>query len=136
MDIFGILKNLTSDKVSYKDLSEEDIKVINPFMLNRFLSMNKDFIDLVNYIQWIPYENKSSYYNIYLNILPKKSIWLQYMKSKVKGRNKDLLKLLAKKWECSQNEIEQYLNFLTKDEIKSELIELNLDDKEITKLLK
>ena len=54
-------------------------------MLNRFLSMNKDFIELVNYIQWIPYENKKSYWNIYLEVLPKKNLWLNYIKSKSKN---------------------------------------------------
>lgn len=135
-DLFSIIKDLTQNKKPWINLEEEDIIQINPFILNRFLSMNKEFIELVNYIQWIPYENKESYYKIYFDILPKKSLWLQYLKTKNKENNKDLLKILSQYWECSQKEVNENIKFISKDNIKEILKNLSFDDKEITKLLK
>lgn len=135
-DLFSIIKDLTQNKKKWNDLEEEEIKQINPFILNRFLSMNKEFIELVNYIQWIPYERKESYYKIYFDILPKKSLWLQYLKTKNKENNKDLLKILSQYWECSQKESNENIKFISKNEIKEILKNLSFDDKEITKLLK
>lgn len=134
-DLFSIIKDLTQNKKQYKDLNEDELKQINPYMLNRFLSMSKDLVELVNFIQWIPYEHKESYYKIYLDILPKKSLWLQYLKNK-KEPNKDLLEILSKLWECSFREVKEYINIMSKDELKYTLQNLGLEDKEITKLLK
>mgnify|MGYP006921282006 CR=1 FL=1 len=134
-DIFSIIKDLTQNKKSFKDLSEEDLKQVNPYMINRFLSMNKDLVELVNHVQVIPYENKESYYKIYLEFLPKKSLWLQYIKSKNKVANKDLLLHLANYFECSSKEVEEYIKYMSKDDIK-EILKLSFEDKEITKLMK
>lgn len=134
-DIFSVIKDLTQNKKSFEDLSDEDLKQVNPYMINRFLSMNKDFVELVNHIQVIPYENKESYYKIYLDFLPKKSLWLQYIKSKNKTANKDLLLHLAGYFECSSKEVQEYIKYMSKDDIK-EILKLSFEDKEITKLLK
>ena len=135
-DLFSLIKDLTQNKKSYKDLTEDDIKQYNSFMVNRFLSMNKDFIELVNLVQTIPYEKKLSYYKIYFELLPKKSLWLQYVKSKNKEPNKDLVKQLSKYWECSFKETKENIKMLEKPQIKEILIDLGVEDKEITKLLK
>ena len=136
VDIFSLLKDLTQNKKPYKELNEEELKIYNSFMINRFLSMNQDFIELVNYIQWIPYERKESYYKIYLDLLPKKSLWLNYIKSKTKSPNKDLVEILSKYFECSSKEVKEYMKLISKDEIKEILRNLSYEDKEITKLTK
>ena len=135
-DLFSLIKDLTQNKKSYKDLTEDDIKQYNSFMVNRFLSMNKDFVELVNLVQTIPYEKKLSYYKIYFELLPKKSLWLQYVKSKNKEPNKDLVKHLSKYWECSSKEAKENIKMLEKPQIKEILVDLGVEDKEITKLLK
>ncbi len=136
VDIFSLLKDLTQNKKPYKELNEEELKIYNSFMINRFLSMNQDFVELVNYIQWIPYEKKESYYKIYLDLLPKKSLWLNYIKSKTKNPNKDLVEILSNYFECSSREAKEYMKFISKDEIKEILRNLSYEDKEITKLTK
>jgi hypothetical protein len=135
-DLFSQLKDITQNKKQYKDLTEDEVKQVNPYMLNRFLSMNKDFIELVNFIQWIPYENKKSYWNIYLDVLPKKSLWLNYIKSKTKEPNKDLLNIISKYFECSSKETKSHLKFLSKADLKEILTSLGYEDKDITKILK
>tara|TARA_Y100000361_G_scaffold47628_1_gene41256 strand:- start:301 stop:666 length:366 start_codon:yes stop_codon:yes gene_type:complete len=51
-------------------------------MVNRFLSMNADWMELVNELQKYNLQPKELY-KLYTNILPKGKRWLKY----VKGRN-------------------------------------------------
>lgn len=136
MNFFQILKYITEEKKLFNLLTEEEIKNINPFMLNKYLSQNKDYIDIINYIQFIPYEEKEKYYKIYNNLIPLKKVWLQLPKSKDKQPNKDLLNYLVKYFECSQKEIKDYLSLMDKQQVKEILENMGVEDKEIQKLLK
>jgi len=49
--LFDHLSGITDKKVSWDSLSEVDRKSFSPYMVNRFLSMNMDFIELVNEFQ-------------------------------------------------------------------------------------
>ena len=63
----------------WDDISDEDKKSWSNYMVNRFLSMNSDWTDLVNEIQKYPIEPKDLY-KVYTSILPKKKQWLRYIK--------------------------------------------------------
>jgi hypothetical protein len=75
-------------------------------------------------------------YNAYINLLPKKKVWNKFIKSTKKKSDKNLLNYLSQYFECSNREIEDYLNFLPKDEVKFILEKMNVEDKEIKKILK
>jgi hypothetical protein len=135
-EFFSILKYLTWDKKPWNKLTEVEKEAINPYMLHRYISMCPDYIELVNLIQQIPSTEKEKIYRVYLDLIPKRNIYLKYIKSSNKSTSNDLLEKLALYFESSKREIEDYLDVLSKDEIKEILEALGTDNKEIKKLTK
>lgn len=134
---FNILEYITYSKKPYNKLTESERKEINPFMINRYLSMNLEYVDIVNYVQSIPYERKESYYKIYSSILPKSKLWLKYIKKGKGEKDKDeILGYVSRYYECSKREANDYLKILDKKELKEILSGMALNEKEIKKLLK
>jgi len=127
---------VTFEKKSWDDLTQEEIDSVNPYLLNRYLSMNPDYLELVNYIQTIPHTEKEKYYKIYNNLIPKKKQWLKYIKSSNKNESKELLEYLSNYFECSTREVKDYLKILDKKQIQEILEQFGVEDKDIKKLLK
>ena len=71
----------------------------------------------------------------YKEYIPKNNKWNKYIKSNIKQHNTELLKYLSQYWECSQNEVKEYLNFLEDDIIFSILNQMGVPQKEQNKLL-
>ena len=138
LSIFDWLKEITYNKSPWNSFNEEDKESFNPYMIHRFLSMNPDYIEFVNTVQTIPYTNKERIYNVYLYTLPKKDIWLKYIKSTTPKKQDALLKHIASYYECSLSDAEEYINLgLLSDKGMSYILQnLGVDDKEIKKLLK
>lgn len=134
MKIFDWLK-IIPEKRSWSSFTEEDKKTFEPFMINRFLSMNRDYIEIINYLQFIPYSDKEKYYNVLSEFIPSYR-YTQYIKANKKTTNKDILEKISKYYECSLNESEQYIEFLGKDGVSEILVKLGIEDKEIKKLIK
>ena len=136
MSIFDWLKEITYNKSPWNSFTEEDRESFNPYMIHRFLSMNLDYVDFVNTVQTVPYTNKERVYNIYLYTIPKRDMWLKYIKSTKTKRQEAMLKHIATYYECSLGEAEEYADILKDIGVKSILKQLGVDDKEIKKLLK
>ena len=136
MQIFDWLKQITYEKQSWDSFTEEDRASFNPYMIHRFLSMNPDYIEFVNLIQNIPYTEKEKIYNLYLYMIPKKNMFLKYIKSTRTKTREELLQHLASHYECSLREADEYYHMLHNDTIKGILKKRGVDDKEIKKLLK
>tara|TARA_Y100001958_G_C21232849_1_gene558799 strand:+ start:2290 stop:2700 length:411 start_codon:yes stop_codon:yes gene_type:complete len=134
-NIFDWLKQINYHKQPASSFSEKDWELFNSYMVHRFMSMNKDFIDVVNHVQEMPPQEKKSIYNIYREYIPKNNKWNKYIKSNIKQHNTELLKYLSQYWECSQNEVKDYLNFLEDDIIFSILNQMGVPQKEQNKLL-
>ena len=136
MQIFDWLKQITYEKQSWDSFTEEDKVSFNPYMIHRFLSMNPEYIEFVNLIQNIPYTEKEKIYKLYLYMIPKKNMFLKYIKSTKTKTKEELLQHLASYYECSLHEADEYYHMLHNDTIKSILKKKGVDDKEIKKLLK
>ena len=135
-NIFDWLKEINSTK-SHPDLfSNQDWDVWNSYMVHRFLSMNPDYIELVNEIQILPPTNKKQIYSIYREYIPKNNKWSKYVKSSTKELDKDLILQLKKYFNVSVREIKDYLKILDKKQVQSILAKQGLEEKEIKKLLK
>ena len=82
--LFDHINQITSvQNPNYWDeISDEDKKSWSNYIVNRFLSMNADWMELVNELQKYNLQPKELY-KLYTNILPKGKRWLKY----VKGRN-------------------------------------------------
>jgi hypothetical protein len=136
MTIFDWLKEITYNKSPWNSFTEEDRESFNPYMIHRFLSMNSDYVDFVNTVQTVPYTSKERIYHIYLYTIPKRDMWLKYIKSTKTKRQEAMLKYIATYYECSLGEAEEYADILRDNGIKNILKQSGVDDKEIKKLLK
>jgi len=136
MSIFDWLKEITYNKSPWNSFTEEDRESFNPYLIHRFLSMNPDYVDFVNTVQVVPYDSKERIYNIYLYTIPKKDMFLKYIKSTKTKTKEELLNHLASYYECSLREADEYYHMHHSDTIKSILKKKGIDEKEIKKLLK
>jgi len=136
MQVFDWLKQITYEKQPWDSFTEEDRISFNPYMVHRFLSMNPEYIEFVNLIQNIPYTEKEKIYKLYLYMIPKKNMFLKYIKSTKTKTREELLQHLASHYECSLREAYEYYHMHHSDTIKDILKKRGVDDKEIKKLLK
>ena len=79
--LFDHIKHITDVQSPnyWDDISDEDKKSWSNYMVNRFLSMKMDWVELVNEVQKYQLKPKELY-KVYTDILPKKKQWLKYIK--------------------------------------------------------
>ena len=135
-NIFDWLKEINSTKSHPDSFTNQDWDVWNSYMVHRFLSMNSDYIELVNEIQVLPPTNKKQIYSIYREYIPKNNKWSKYVKSNIKEPDKDLTLQLKKYFNVSVREVKDYLKILDKKQVQNILSKQGLEEKEIKKLLK
>jgi len=135
VNIFDWLNEISYNKSDWSSFTKEDQDAFNPYMMNRFISMKHEHIDTVNLIQKYTLP-KSSLYNYYCRLIPKKKTFFRYIKPKKTSLNKDLIDILSKHLKLSKREIIDSYDLLGVDFKKLILQNLNIDDKQIKKLLK
>ena len=135
-NIFDWLKAINTTKPPVESFTDKDWEVWNSYMVHRFISMNPDYIEVVNYVQDFPPQEKRMIYSIYKEFIPKNNKWNKYIKSTLKKRNKQLVEHLSTYWECSQTEVRDYLKLLDNDEIIRILTSIGFETKEIKTLIK
>ena len=136
MNLFDWLKEINYKKSPVDSFTNKDWDEFNAYMVHRFLSMNSDFLELVNEVQSLPPTDKKQIYSIYREYIPKNNKWSKYIKSTIKQRNKDLIQYLTNYFQLSTREVKEYLQFLDNKEVTKILSQLGIEDKEIKKLLK
>ena len=139
MTPFDYLKLVHNKKVKWEDLNDEEQKSWNTFIINRALSFNSDYLDIVNNLQ--PHTGgqltPAEIFKYYQDMLPTNFRFKKWIKGKKeKKHNPQLLTLLSGYFECSCNQAEDYLNLMGKKDIKSLLINMGLQEVEIKKLTK
>ena len=121
MSIVEWINQLLVYKKPWDSFSESDQKSFNTFIINRWLSMDSEFLEIVNYFQKYAIGTLESreVYKWYCDILPKGKRFNKYIKGKKsKKYDKELINVLVNHFKCSILHIEEYLEFLTKKEIK------------------
>jgi hypothetical protein len=136
MTIWNWLEEITYKKSSIDSFSEQDWESFNSYMIHRFISMNPYYIEVSNKVQTILPTEKKRIYTVYKELLPKRKVFLKYIKGNTSKYNTDLLSLLCNHFECSTKEAKEYFNILGKPKIKILLNKMGFEKKEITKLLK
>ena len=104
--LFDHIKQITDvqNPNYWSDISEEDKKSWSNYMVNRFLSMKMDWIDIVNEVQKYNLEPKMVY-KLYTNIFPKGRHWLKYIKGDKKMKYPNwVYEIVAKHLQCSMRE--------------------------------
>lgn len=135
-NVFDWVKEINTKKSPVDSFSNKDWDQWNSYVVHRVLSMNPDYLALVNEVQKLPPTSKKQIYSIYREYIPKNNKWSKYIKSTVKQRNKDLIQYLTNYFQLSTREIKEYLQFLGNKEVTKILSQLGIEDKEIKKLLK
>jgi len=130
---------LTSRKERLEDYEDYEVKSWTNYMINRFLSMKSDWIEVVNEVQKYPLKPKELY-RVYRDILPRRNQFLKYVKGK-KNMNHEqwVIDLVAKHFEISESEAISYLEmYYLSEQGKQDLLTLiqsyGVDPKEYKKL--
>jgi len=131
---FDHIKNLHTKEVKWEDLNEEDRKAFSVYIINRGLSMNPNYLEIVNTVQTYM-DDPEMIYKFYYHSLPQKWRFYKWIKGK-KEQNKELLQKIAEYYKISQREAQDYLEVLDKDCILDILSKFGLDKKETKKLMK
>ena len=135
-NIFDWLKAINTTKPPVESFTDKDWDVWNSYMIHRFLSMNPDYLEVVNYVQDLPPQEKRMIYNVYKEFIPKNNKWSKYVKSKVKQPNIDLVNHIKDNFECSSKEAKEYITLLGTQQISRILTNRGLDKKEQKLMLK
>jgi len=134
--IFDWLKQITVDKKPWSSFTEDQRESFNSYMVHRFVSMYEGYTEVANYGQRIPYPEKEKTYKYYCSMLPKKNVFLKYVKCSRKKPSETMLQHIANYYTISLGEAEDYLYILKKEGVEYILEKSGIDAKEIKKLLK
>ena len=135
-NIFDWLKHINQYKTPVEKFTDKDWDVFNSYMIHRFLSMNRDFLEIVNFVQDYPPQEKKSIYSIYREYIPENNKWNKYIKSTKKQPNNDLVQIISDYYACSKKEAKEYLNILDNQSVISILNQLGIENKDQKQLLK
>ena len=139
MTIFDWVNNVLVHKKHWDSFTEDEQKKFSPFIINRWLSMDKDFIEIVNVFQKysIGTLEPREVYKWYCDVLPKGKRFNKYIKGKKdKKYDSELINLLINHFECSKLEVKQYLELIDKTELIEILEKYGMNEKTIKRLLK
>ena len=137
--IFDHLANITWKKTPWDTLDEASQKTFSPYLINRWLSMNSNYIEIVDMFQQytIGPLSKKHVYQLYFDFLPKQKSFNKYIKGKKQDKyNKELVKIIADHYQIAKIEAEEYISLLEQTEISSLLKKYGKSEKEIKGLLK
>jgi len=126
MTIFDWITQLLVTKKSWDSFTEDEQKKFSPFIINRFLSMDKEFLEIVNIFQKyaIGTLEPREVYKWYCDVLPKGKRFNKYIKGKRdKKYDKEFVKIICKYFECSKLQIQEYFELISKEELK-EILEM------------
>ncbi len=136
MNLFDWLNEITYTKRDWNSFTEDEQSSFSPYIVHRYVSMYYGYVDIANIAQKLPMTESEKIYTIYKTMLPKKKMFLKYIKSKNKKGNKELLQYISEYFKCSFREANSYITILKNKGVKSILEEMGINEKEIKKLLK
>ena len=115
-NIFDHIKNITTNKGPY--LGDEGW---NNWMINRYLSMDPDYCEVVNLVQKNTWQMKGEYlYNLYKDLIPQQYKFLKYIKATKKSDyKKDDIDAVKAYFEVSEKQAKEYIEMLPKEELES-----------------
>ena len=114
--LFDHLRAITreQDPNYWSTLSESDKKSFSTYMVNRFLSMNPDWVEVVDALQHLTQiMEPEQVYLTYISVIPKSSKFFKYIKGEKKNLFQDwIIELVSKHYACSLLQAEEYLEIL------------------------
>lgn len=126
-DIFGWLEEITVKKRPNNAFTDESWNSFNTFMIHKFISLNQDYIELANYVQKIPHDQKKYIYTAYCNLIPKRKVWLKWV-GKTKTSTPPEAEHIARYYECSLSDAVEYMELLGKNGVTEILLKMGIDN--------
>ena len=123
MNPFEHVKNLHTKKRRWEDFNDEEKKSFNVFIINKTLSFNPNYLNIVNMVQNYTGLNQvlsqKEVFNLYYSLLPTKCRLYKWIKGAKTKKDKEKAEYLAMHFKVSIREAYDYLNILDKKTIKS-----------------
>ena len=104
-------------------------------MVHRFVSMDRNLLELANYAQTLPPTNKKQIYEFYKEYIPSNKRFNKYIKAKSNLPKDELLQRIALHYEVSKKEALDYINLLGEPNIIRILEQQGIDKKQIKTIL-
>jgi len=121
MNPFDHIKNLHTKKRTWDDFNDEEKKSFNVFIINKALSMNPNYLGIVNMVQNFTGLNQilsqKEVFNLYYSLLPTKFRFYKWIKGEKTKKDKEKAEYLAMHFKVSTREAYDYLNILDKKTI-------------------
>jgi hypothetical protein len=136
MNLFDWLNELTYTKRDWNSFTEDEQSSFSPYIVHRYVSMYYGYIDIANIAQKLPMTEKEKIYTVYKTMLPKKKMFLKYIKNQNKKNYKELASYVADYFECSLGEAEEYIDIIRVTGVRGILWEMGVNEKETEKLIK
>ena len=121
MNPFDHIKNLHTKQKRWEDFNDEEKKSFNVFIINKGLSMNPNYLGIVNMVQNFTGLNQvlsqKEVFNIYFKLLPNKFRFYKWIKGQKNKKDKEKVEYLAMHFKVSIREAYDYLKILDKKTI-------------------
>ena len=137
--IFDFINGMTHEKKEWSKYTETDHKKFSPFIVNRWLSMRMELIEIINQLQkyTIGLLTPRDTYRLYYGLLPAQRTFAKYIKGKKEDKyDKQLVSQIADHYLISQSEAIDYIDLMPKDSCSSLLSMYGYSEKEIKTMLK
>jgi hypothetical protein len=141
--LFDHIRAITDeqDPNYFSNLSDEDLKSWSNFMINRFLSMKPEWVELIATLLPLTQTlEPREMYSLYINIIPKGKHFLRYTKGKSDEKYEEfVVNLIKNEYLCSEKQANEYLEVLYstregRENIKYICEKYGIDKKQISKL--
>ena len=123
MNPFDHIKNLHTKQRRWEDFNDEEKKSFNVFIINKGLSMNPNYLEIVNMVQNFTGLNQvlsqKEVFNIYFKLLPNKFRFYKWIKGEKTKKDKEKSEYLAMHFKVSTREAYDYLQLLDRKTINS-----------------
>ena len=136
MKLWDWLNQITYEKQDWSSFTEDQQASFNPYMIHRFVSMYNGYIDIANIAQKIPLTEKEKVYTIYKTLLPKKKMYLKYVKNQNQRNYKEVAEYVAEYFEVSLGEADEYIYLLQQYGVRDILWKMGVNEEETEKLIK
>ena len=118
MNPFEHVKNLHTKKRRWEDFNDEEKKSFNVFIINKTLSFNPKYLNIVNMVQNYTGLNQvlsqKEVFNLYYSLLPTKFRFYRWIKGAKTKNHKENAEYLAMHFKVSTREAYGYLKILDK----------------------
>ena len=137
--IFDFIDGMTHKKKEWHEYTETDHKKFSPYLVNRWLSMRMELIEVINELQkyTIGLLSSKETYRLYHGFLPAQRTFAKYIKGKKEDKfDKDLISQIAEHYKISKSEAIEYVDLMDKESCANLLSLYGYTDKEKKKMLK